>query len=83
MSSPRPYRASRSLADATAEIRAGAGSRYDPAVADACLALFEREEFTFGAPTGDSIQGGPKRQVRHAPPPWYLTDDGDKPLVVA
>lgn len=51
MSRPRPYRASRSLTDATAEIRDGAGTRYDAAVADACLELFEHDGFTFDAPT--------------------------------
>lgn len=52
MSSPRPYRASRGIAAATAEIRDGAGTRYDEAVAEACLELIEREGFTLDAPRG-------------------------------
>jgi len=49
----RPYHASGGVADALAEIRDGAGTRYDPRVAHTCVSLFERGEFTFrGAEPG-------------------------------
>jgi putative nucleotidyltransferase with HDIG domain len=39
MTSDRPYRSARSFAEASAEIRAGSASRYDPRAADAFLSL--------------------------------------------
>jgi putative nucleotidyltransferase with HDIG domain len=45
MSSPRPYRPPRTLESALAEIAAGAGKRYDPHVAAACLALFREQGY--------------------------------------
>jgi PAS domain S-box-containing protein len=49
MSSHRPYRAGLGIDKALAEIEAGAGLRYDRAVADACLRLFREKGFTAGA----------------------------------
>ncbi len=37
MVSNRPYRAAISMSDAVAELRAGAGSQFDPAVVDALV----------------------------------------------
>ncbi len=42
MSSHRPYRPARGLEAALAEIEAGKGARYDPAVVNACLAVFRQ-----------------------------------------
>ncbi|GEM_PF-1789372 len=47
MSSHRPYRPAHPLSDALDEIRAFRGVRYDPAVVDACIDLFEKEGFKF------------------------------------
>jgi putative nucleotidyltransferase with HDIG domain len=47
MSSHRPYRPAHSLSDALDEIKAYRGSRYDPAVVDACIELFEKDKFEF------------------------------------
>ena len=47
MVSHRPYRPALPAAEAIAEIRAGAGTRYDALVARACLRLLEDEGFTF------------------------------------
>lgn len=52
MASHRPYRAGLGIEAAAAEIREGAGSRYDPDVANACLTLIER-----GAPELTSLSG--------------------------
>ncbi|HWA42875.1 MAG TPA: HD domain-containing phosphohydrolase [Hypericibacter adhaerens] len=49
MTSHRPYRAAIGPAAALQEIRRGSGSIYDPAVVEACLALFEQEHFEFAA----------------------------------
>jgi PAS domain S-box-containing protein len=43
----RPYRPSRGLEAALAEIERGRGSIYDPDAADACLSLFREKGFTF------------------------------------
>jgi HD-GYP domain-containing protein (c-di-GMP phosphodiesterase class II) len=48
MTNHRPYRPGLGLDEALAEIRVGAGTRYDPLVAQTCLALFD-EGFTFDA----------------------------------
>jgi len=50
MASHRPYRPAREIALAVEEIRRGAGTLYDPAVAAACVDLFEKETFSLGAP---------------------------------
>jgi putative nucleotidyltransferase with HDIG domain len=47
MASHRPYRPALGTDDALTEIRAGRGTRYDPQVVDACVALFESGEFSF------------------------------------
>ena len=49
MVSHRPYRPALPAAEAIAEIRGGAGTRYDAPVARACLRLLEDEGFTFSA----------------------------------
>lgn len=49
MYSPRPWRPRRSLEDALAEIEAGAGTRYDPRVAAACLSLFRERDYSLPA----------------------------------
>jgi len=49
MVSHRPYRPALPAAEAIAEIRGGAGTRYDALVARACLRLMEDEGFTFSA----------------------------------
>ncbi len=48
MSSPRPYRPPRTVNVALAEIEAGAGTRYDPHAAAACLALFRELGYQLG-----------------------------------
>lgn len=48
MSSHRPYRPALGMERALGEIRAGRGVRYDPAVVDACLELFEERGFVLG-----------------------------------
>jgi HD-GYP domain-containing protein (c-di-GMP phosphodiesterase class II) len=45
MTSHRPYRVAPGLKNALAEIEAGKGRLYDPAVVDACLALMNRGDF--------------------------------------
>lgn len=47
MASHRPYRPSRGIEAALAEIDEGRGTRYDPVVADTCLRLFNNNQFTF------------------------------------
>jgi PAS domain S-box-containing protein len=47
MTSHRPYRVALGLEAALAEIEANRGRFYDPAVADACLRLFQEKRFTF------------------------------------
>ena len=47
MVSHRPYRAALPLATAMAEIREGAGLRYDAAACEACAELFEVDGFVF------------------------------------
>ena len=47
MSSHRPYRAALGLEPALAEIRSGAGRLYDATVVEACVAVFEEDDFTF------------------------------------
>ena len=47
MASHRPYRPSMGVAAALAEIRDGAGKRYDADVAEACMRLFEQRGFAF------------------------------------
>jgi putative two-component system response regulator len=43
----RPYRPALGLDAALAEIEAGRGRLYDPAAADACIALFRQKGFEF------------------------------------
>jgi PAS domain S-box-containing protein/putative nucleotidyltransferase with HDIG domain len=47
MASHRPYRPALGIPAALDEIRAGRGTRYDPQIVDACVALFESGEFAF------------------------------------
>lgn len=47
MMSHRPYRPSRGIDVALAEIERGRGTAYDPAAVDACLALFRQDGFAF------------------------------------
>jgi PAS domain S-box-containing protein len=47
MTAHRPYRPALGLDAALAEIEAGKGRLYDPAAADACIALFRNKGFTF------------------------------------
>jgi PAS domain S-box-containing protein len=47
MQSHRPYREALGLDAALAEIEAGRGRLYDPAVVDACVALFRQKGFRF------------------------------------
>jgi hypothetical protein len=47
VASHRSYRPSRGLPAALDEIRSGAGTLYDAAVAGACLAVFEQRGFVF------------------------------------
>lgn len=49
MTSHRPYRPGLGLTAALAEIRSHRGSWYDPAVVDACLAVFNSGKFSFEA----------------------------------
>ncbi|MBI2961377.1 MAG: GAF domain-containing protein [Betaproteobacteria bacterium] len=51
MASHRPYRPGLGIDQALAEISAGRGKRYDPAVVDACVALFTQGAFAW--PTQD------------------------------
>ena len=51
MSSHRPYRPARGIDEAIAEIRDGAGSRYDASVVDACIELLSSGSFSFSEPT--------------------------------
>ena len=44
--SHRPYRAALGIAAALAEIEEGKGRIYDPAVVEACTALFQQNRFT-------------------------------------
>jgi putative nucleotidyltransferase with HDIG domain len=46
MSSPRPHRPPRPLETALAEIESGAGTRYDPRIAEACLKLFREDGYS-------------------------------------
>ncbi len=50
MTSSRPYRPSRSVTDAAAEVDRCAGSQFDPVVADAFLAALEAGEITYCEP---------------------------------
>jgi HD-GYP domain-containing protein (c-di-GMP phosphodiesterase class II) len=43
MASHRPYRPAQGIEEAAAEIREGAGTRYDPEVAAACLKLIDEQ----------------------------------------
>jgi HD-GYP domain-containing protein (c-di-GMP phosphodiesterase class II) len=43
----RPYRAGLGIGPALAEIERGRGTLYDPAVVDACMALFRERDFRF------------------------------------
>jgi HD-GYP domain-containing protein (c-di-GMP phosphodiesterase class II) len=45
MASHRPHRPGRSIAAALTEIESNAGTLYDPAVAAACLRLFQKEGY--------------------------------------
>jgi len=47
MASHRPYRPARGIDEAIAEIRDGAGTRYDETVVDACVDLLESGRFAF------------------------------------
>lgn len=47
MMTHRPYRPAIGCAEALLEIEGGRGTRYDPAVVDACLYLFREEGFNF------------------------------------
>jgi response regulator RpfG family c-di-GMP phosphodiesterase len=47
MSSHRPYRPALGIDEALAEIRDGAGVRFDASVVEACIELFESGEFQF------------------------------------
>jgi putative nucleotidyltransferase with HDIG domain len=47
MMSHRPYRMALGQEAALAEIRAGRGTRFDPQVVDACMALFDEQRFEF------------------------------------
>ncbi len=47
MSSHRPYRPALGIEEALAEIRSGAGERYDASVVEACTELFESSGFEF------------------------------------
>jgi len=47
MSSHRPYRPALGIEEALAEIRNGAGERYDASVVEACVELFESGKFQF------------------------------------
>ena len=49
MVSHRPYRAGLTIEAALAEIREGAGTKYDSQVCDACVSLFEDDGFEFSA----------------------------------
>ncbi len=48
MVSHRPYRPALSIAEAPAEVKDGAGSRYDADVCAACLSVCDGDGFTFG-----------------------------------
>jgi len=50
MSSHRPYRPTRGIKMALAEIEAGRGRLYDAAAVDACLSLFRNKTFSFTSP---------------------------------
>jgi len=47
MSSHRPYRPARSLAEVLEELERGKGTLYDPEVVEACLRLFSEGSFSF------------------------------------
>ena len=45
--SHRPYRPTRGIEAALAEIEQGRGLIYDPAAVDACVSLFRQSRFSF------------------------------------
>ena len=47
MSSHRPYRPALGVGKALEEIKAGRGTRFDAAVVDVCIAVFEKDGYTF------------------------------------
>ena len=47
ISSHRPYRSALGIEFGLEEIRSGRGTRYDPAVADACIKLFAEKRLEF------------------------------------
>jgi hypothetical protein len=49
MTHRRPHRDALGMDAAVAEIAGGRGTRYDPAVVDACIALIEEKRFSFAA----------------------------------
>lgn len=60
ITSHRPYRPALGLEEGLAEIAEGRGSRYDPAIVDACMELFRDEGFDW--------KTGPDTSVAQAPP---------------
>lgn len=48
MATHRPYRPSLGIEKALSEIESGRGTRYDPAVVDACLELFRKDGYQIG-----------------------------------
>ena len=55
MATARPHRAAARIEDALATIKAGRGSLFDPAVVDACLRLFDEQDYAL-IPDGDARQ---------------------------
>jgi len=51
MTSHRPYRPALGIEAALAEIEAGRGTKFDPAVVDLCISLFREEGFMFATET--------------------------------
>jgi len=58
MASHRPYRAALGIEKAMAEIDGNRGNRYDPAVVDACLGLFQKQRYRFPEDGWDSLAAG-------------------------
>jgi putative nucleotidyltransferase with HDIG domain len=55
IASHRPYRPALGVDRALEEIRRGRGSLYDAEAVDACIAVFERGDFSFSEPTNPKV----------------------------
>jgi HD-GYP domain-containing protein (c-di-GMP phosphodiesterase class II) len=55
MTSHRPYRPALGVPVALAEIESGRGTKYDPAVVDACLRVFRERDYRFPDADAESL----------------------------